>query len=61
MKIDFANLNLAPMPNPKLLNVQRVSVDMVKSETAAPAGGTSSSSGFIRNAKVHPATLTGRR
>ncbi len=59
MKIDFSNLNIEPMPNPKPLKVLRVSVEMGKSETAAPSVG-SSPYGFVRNANVHPAAITKR-
>ncbi len=60
MKIDFSNLNIEPMPNPKTLKVLRVSVRMGKSETAAPSAG-SSPYGFVRNANVHPAAIIRRR
>jgi hypothetical protein len=59
MKIDFTNLNVEPMPNPKPLTVERVSVSMDKSEAAAPAGKTSPY-GYIRNVSIHPSAHTGR-
>ena len=51
MKIDFANLNIQPMPNPKPLTTERVNVE----ENGAPSGY-----GYVRNAKVHPAAITER-
>ena len=57
MKYDFQNLNIEPLPNPKPLHVQRVSVSVVSAE-----GKTSSSGdGRIINACVHPASLIYRR
>ena len=32
MKIDFQNLNIAPMPNPKPLSVERVTVRIAQGE-----------------------------
>ena len=49
MKIDFTKLNIEPMPNPKLLKVQRVVVEMDHPEKAA-----GNRYGFITNARVHP-------
>jgi hypothetical protein len=59
MKIDFANLNIAPTPNPKPLTVERVNVRIVKGE-----GNTEEHSqtehGYIRNTCVHPEALLER-
>ncbi len=57
MKYDFTNLNIEPMPNPKPLKVQRVSVSMDHTEKAAPGG---SNVGFITNTNLHPAALIRR-
>ena len=59
MKIDFSDLNIAPTPNPKPLNVERVNVRIVKGE-----GNTEQHSqteyGYIRNSSVHPEALLER-
>jgi hypothetical protein len=59
MKLNFQNLNVEPMPNPKPLSVLRVSVRIAKGE-----GNTDQHSqvehGFIRNAAIDPIALTGR-
>lgn len=59
MKIDFQNLNISPMPNPKPLSVLRVQASVMKPE-GAPAGGMDSGTAYIRNAKVDPAELVRR-
>lgn len=59
MKIDFANLNIAPSPNPKHLTVERVSVRVSKGE-GNTENHSQTESGFIRNAKLHPDALLGR-
>ncbi len=50
MKIDFHNLNLEPMPNPKPLRVQRVNVEVESVEGKIVSSGQ----GRITNANVHP-------
>ena len=52
MKIDFQKLNLAPMPNPKPLKVERV--ELVDGE------GNSVGYGVVRNANLSPEALIGR-
>jgi hypothetical protein len=59
MKIDFANLNIAPSPNPKQLTVERVSVRVSKGE-GNTENHSQTESGFIRNAKLHPDEHTGK-
>ena len=49
MNIDFANLNLAPTPNPKALKVERVSIRIVNDGKQGPL-----EQGVIRNSSVHP-------
>ena len=56
MKIDFANLNIEPTPNPKSLKVQRVNVEVVTEEGKVFAAGD----GYVRNANVHPSAHTER-
>ena len=54
MKIDFANLNLAPMPNPKPLRVERVTVAVgAEGKQGQPEVG------YIRNANLHPEAVIG--
>ncbi len=60
MKIDFANLNLEPSPNPKPLTVERVSVRIETVDEKGNAKFSSDSTGYIRNASVHPVAHTGR-
>jgi hypothetical protein len=58
MKVNFADLNIEPMPNPKPLKVQRVMVEMDHPEKTATVGNPY---GFINNACVHPvAAVHGR-
>jgi hypothetical protein len=59
MKIDFANLNIAPSPNPKHLTVERVSVRVSKGE-GNTENHSQTETGFIRNASLHPEALLGR-
>ena len=59
MKIDFQNLNIAPMPNPKALSVERVAVRIAQGEGRTEQH-SQVESGFIRNAKLHPDALLGR-
>jgi hypothetical protein len=54
---DFSNIQ--PTPNPNPIHVERVAVEMEKSEKAAPAG-TTIHYGFVRNANLDPVALTGR-
>ena len=57
MKYNFQDLNIEPMPNPKPIKVQRVSISVQSAE-----GKTSSSGdGFIVNTCIHPASLIYRR
>jgi len=58
MKIDFQNLNIQPMPNPKMLSVERVSVSTLGQDGK---NGNTSDYGFIRNASVHPSAIAERR
>ena len=53
----FDRSNIAEWPNPKPLSTERVSVT-----TPGQDGKNNGSkeTGFIRNANVHPAALTGR-
>ncbi len=60
MKIDWNNLNIQPMPNPKPLKVQRVDVRISHVDENGNALRHTDSTGFIRNANVHPAALTRR-
>jgi hypothetical protein len=53
MKLDFQNLNIQPMPNPKPLSVERV---IVKADHTNQ-GGAGAEYGFIRNASVHPSAI----
>jgi hypothetical protein len=53
MKIDFQNLNIQPMPNPKMLSVSTLGQD--------GKNGNTSDYGFIRNASVHPSAIAERR
>ena len=48
-KINFQNLNIEPMPNPKPMTVERVKLDTNPPEY-----------GFIRNSRVDPVAHTGR-
>lgn len=53
MKIDFSNLNIQLMPNPKPLSVERVSVTLPGQDGKhGPA-----TEGFIRNSSVHPSAI----
>jgi hypothetical protein len=52
VKIDFTKLNIEPMPNPKPLKVQRVTVEMDHTEKTV-----GNPYGFITNASVHPAAV----
>ena len=60
MKIDFSDINIEPMPNPKRLTVQRVNVAIVTEDDKGNVRSSDSSVGYIRNASVHPAAHTGR-
>ena len=57
MKIDFNNLNIQPMPNPKPLSVERVNVS-TPGQDGKNNGATET--GFIRNSSVHPSAIIGR-
>jgi len=56
MKIDFQNLNIAPMPNPKPLAVERVTVRIQSGNSESFSQGE----GFIRNSSLHPDAILGR-
>lgn len=60
MKIDFSNLNLAPTPNPKALTVERVSVCIETVDEQGHSKFNDYSTGYIRNASIHPVAHTGR-
>lgn len=57
VKYDFQNLNLAPMPNPKPLAVERVTVRIVTEEGKEGASGPA----FIRNSSLHPQAVIWER
>lgn len=57
VKIDFANLNIQPYPNPKPLRVQKVFVEVQSEDGKTFASGD----GYIRNAEVHPSAVIWRR
>jgi len=50
MKIDFANLNIEPSPNPKTLAVEKIAVKITSEDGKVFAAGE----GYIRNAKLDP-------
>jgi hypothetical protein len=53
MKIDFQNLNIQPMTNPKPLTVERV----ILKEDHTDKSGAGEEYGFIRNASLHPSAI----
>jgi hypothetical protein len=57
MKLNFQDLNLEPMPNPKPLHVERVRVT-----TPGQDGKNSNTSeyGFIHNVNLHPSAIAER-
>jgi hypothetical protein len=57
MKLNFQDLNIEPMPNPKPIHVQRVSVTTLGQDGKNTGAGEY---GFIRNSNLHPDALTGR-
>ena len=59
MKLNFSNLNIAPMPNPKPLSVERVTVRISMGE-GNTGQHSQTETGFIRNASLHPEALLGR-
>jgi hypothetical protein len=59
MKINFQDLNIAPMPNPKPISVERVTVRIAKGEGHTEQH-SQTESGLIRNASLHPDALLGR-
>ena len=60
MKPDFNNLNIEPMPNPKPLSVERVSVRMEHTDDNGKTTYGPVESGYVRNANLHPAAHTGK-
>ena len=59
MKLNFSHLNIAPMPNPKPLSVERVTVRISMGE-GNTGQHSQTETGFIRNASLHPEALLGR-
>ena len=55
-KINFQNLNIEPMPNPKPMTVERVCVKPDHTDNS----GAPAEYGFIRNSRVDPVAHTGR-
>ena len=53
MKIDFANLNIEPSPNPKPLTTQKVMVTVSSEDGKRGPVET----GFIRNTNLHPEAI----
>ncbi len=57
MKYDFSNLNIAPMPNPKPLCVERIFV-VLETQDGKTSGQMQ---GIVRNSSLHPyAVVNGR-
>jgi hypothetical protein len=53
--------NIAEMPNPKGLSVERVSVSMEHTDDKGTTSYGPEERGFVRNASIHPEAVIGRR
>ena len=60
MKQNFVDTNIQPMPNPKPLRVQRVSVRIEHADENGKVTYSNTSEGFITNAALDPYAHTGR-
>ena len=56
MKVNFADLNIEPSPNPKPLSVERVLVSEKTEKGEGPV-----EMGIVRNARLDPQAITSPR